>query len=181
MTQNQSPPKGDRAPVGWLIDDHLVRDKEVAEYWAKFKGIAPIPVVAEEDQPFTHQHVKRGTLYRVIGEGKLQVSPGRVLKDDEPLAIYQGHDGNLCVCPTDEFNEGRFIPAPTAAKAKDTRSVAEISETIVKMVKVAREVRLMALTECLEIAQRHGAFQTTISIKALITSLDQQGGSDAKE
>lgn len=76
----------------------------------------------------THQHVKRGTTYRVIGEAEAQVSTGRQVpqpdgpvhvrnvQDGDKLTVYQGEDGKLWARFTDEFNDGRFVafPAPPA-------------------------------------------------------------------
>lgn len=68
----------------------------------------------------THQHVKRASTYRVIGEAEAQVSTGainfacysRQIEDGSRLTVYQGEDGKLWVRFTDEFNDGRFVQLP---------------------------------------------------------------------
>lgn len=58
----------------------------------------------------THQHVKRGTDYQVIGEAWFQNAGVIGSMDDEPVTIYRGKDGRLWVRPTAEFGDGRFAP-----------------------------------------------------------------------
>jgi len=57
-----------------------------------------------------YRHKKRGTIYTVIGEGKLQCSANELL-DDAPVVIYRGEDGQLWVRGVQEFHDGRFEPA----------------------------------------------------------------------
>lgn len=57
-----------------------------------------------------YRHVKRGTIYTVIGEGKLQCSANPLL-DDQPIVVYRGEDGQLWARGVDEFHDGRFVPA----------------------------------------------------------------------
>ncbi|MCL8382120.1 hypothetical protein [Xanthobacter aminoxidans] len=82
--------------------------------------LSPAPA-AEEFRP-THRHVKRGLEYRVLGEAEAQVSAGgyngladneRKLREGDRLTVYQGADGKLWACFTDEFTDGRFIPLPS--------------------------------------------------------------------
>jgi len=61
------------------------------------------------------RHKKRGTIYRVIGEGKIQASRWfykvadiAVPVDMCEMTIYEGEDGQVYVRPTSEFNDGRF-------------------------------------------------------------------------
>lgn len=70
---------------------------------------------AEEWRP-THRHVKRGTDYMVIAEGRAQFATGphgRYM-DDRAVTIYRGEDGAWWARPTGEFNDGRFEPLPPA-------------------------------------------------------------------
>lgn len=54
------------------------------------------------------KHVKRGSFYRVLGQGNAQVSSH--IKDMEPVIIYQAEEGgSLWVRPATEFYDGRFV------------------------------------------------------------------------
>jgi hypothetical protein len=54
----------------------------------------------------THRHIKRGTTYRVIGNGSLQTNSA--LYDGQALVIYEGESGELWARPGAEFHDGRF-------------------------------------------------------------------------
>ena len=64
------------------------------------------------------RHRKRGTTYRVIGEGETQVAVNkvygeelatRIIRDGTKLIVYQCEaDGKIWLRPTDEFMDGRF-------------------------------------------------------------------------
>jgi hypothetical protein len=60
----------------------------------------------------THRHKKRGSTYRVVGEGRIQCD--MALKDMAYVTIYQGEKGDLWARPTLEFEDGRFEPLPVA-------------------------------------------------------------------
>lgn len=82
----------------------------------------PAPVAASAvDGRATHRHVKRGTLYRLLGFGKMQAEWWRKMEklsgsavkfvsaDMTEVAVYQSvDDGSLWVRPKDEFEDGRF-------------------------------------------------------------------------
>lgn len=62
------------------------------------------------------KHLKRGSTYQVLGEGKVQTETP--LTDNDPVIIYQAEsDGALWVRPPSEFHDGRF--AALRAKAKE--------------------------------------------------------------
>jgi hypothetical protein len=62
----------------------------------------------------THRHVKRGTLYELLGLGMLQIEPGASpLQDYDRLAVYWDEKGGLWLRPADEFFDGRFEEIPT--------------------------------------------------------------------
>lgn len=65
------------------------------------------------------RHVKRGTEYEVLGEAVAQVSAvgGRVLGDYDKLTVYCGSDGRLWCRFTDEFRDGRFVPASSGQES----------------------------------------------------------------
>lgn len=52
------------------------------------------------------RHVKRGTVYTVLGKALLQT--GVPITDDAELVVYQGEDGQLWARPALEFEDGRF-------------------------------------------------------------------------
>lgn len=54
-----------------------------------------------------YRHVKRGTIYTVIGYGSLQTENEQF--DDEPVVIYLDAEGKFWVRPIDEFQDGRFV------------------------------------------------------------------------
>lgn len=56
----------------------------------------------------THRHKARGSLYKVLGEGKMQIASPFSDLDMTPMTIYEGEDGQTWVRPTEEFNDGRF-------------------------------------------------------------------------
>ena len=55
----------------------------------------------------THQHVKRGSRYQVVGEASLQTSTGG-LSDGALMVVYRASDGRFWVRLKDEF-DGRFV------------------------------------------------------------------------
>jgi len=54
----------------------------------------------------THRHVKRGTLYQVVGLGILQAEGPW---DHASVAIYTDEEGTTWVRPCTEFQDGRFV------------------------------------------------------------------------
>lgn len=67
----------------------------------------------------THRHVKRGTDYQVLGEGRVQTT--HPLRDDDYVTIYRDRHGLYWARPTSEFEDGRFIvlPPPPAQPEPD--------------------------------------------------------------
>lgn len=61
---------------------------------------------AVEDRRPTHRHLKRKTLYCVIGIASLQTS--KPIEEGSILTIYRDADGRLWARPHGEFNDGRF-------------------------------------------------------------------------
>lgn len=53
------------------------------------------------------KHVKRGTVYKIIGEAKIQTDIP--LTDYDDVIVYQGEsDGHIWVRRKTEFEDGRF-------------------------------------------------------------------------
>lgn len=59
------------------------------------------------EQAERYRHVKRGTVYEVVGEAELQTVSG-ALVDGSALLIYRGDDGKLWAREEGEFHDGRF-------------------------------------------------------------------------
>lgn len=55
----------------------------------------------------THKHVKRGTFYRVLSEGHLQMEGPN---DNAQMIVYEDETGYVWVRPKSEFFDGRFEP-----------------------------------------------------------------------
>jgi hypothetical protein len=54
------------------------------------------------------RHIKRGSTYRVLGKGKIQVS-GNPLVDYAEVVVYASDEtGDIWIRPIDEFEDGRF-------------------------------------------------------------------------
>lgn len=60
----------------------------------------------------THRHVKRGTDYEVIAEGRFQIVDLDQPLDDVPVTIYRAKNGQWWARTSSEFNDGRFEPLP---------------------------------------------------------------------
>jgi hypothetical protein len=54
-----------------------------------------------------YRHVKRGTVYEVVGTAELQTTDG-ALVDGSSLIVYRGDDGRLWAREEGEFHDGRF-------------------------------------------------------------------------
>lgn len=71
---------------------------------------APFPTTPGGDlleQAARYRHVKRGTVYEVVGEAELQTATG-ALVDGSALVVYRGDDGKLWAREEGEFHDGRF-------------------------------------------------------------------------
>lgn len=53
------------------------------------------------------QHIKRGTIYKLIGSGELQAS--EPINEGTCLVAYRGEDGRVFFRPEQEFYDGRFF------------------------------------------------------------------------
>lgn len=55
-------------------------------------------------------HLKRGTVYEVIGYAELQNGNVKGLREGAELVVYRGEDGKLWARECSEFHDGRFVP-----------------------------------------------------------------------
>jgi hypothetical protein len=114
-----------------IIDIESMQDKELTEYFGPFSESFenddgntvidwPNLAISLDDLKqalleveATHRHVKRGTLYRVLGKAELQTArSAHVLGEGATLIVYQGEDGKLWLRDEGEFNDGRFEKLP---------------------------------------------------------------------
>ena len=71
-------------------------------------------VAVADDAIECYRHVKRGTVYEVLGEAELQTNADNLV-DGSQMMVYRGEDGKLWCRHYDEFHDGRF------AAMKDTQ------------------------------------------------------------
>jgi hypothetical protein len=55
-----------------------------------------------------YKHIKRGTVYTVIGTGEVQDASGLGIQEGDKASIYFGSDGKMWIRKTSEFLDGRF-------------------------------------------------------------------------
>lgn len=92
-------------------------------WFDKMRAALAVALVGGEPATGYVRHLKRGSVYAVLGEATAQVSTGefsrrgetgdeleRPLCDGEHLVVYVGTDGRLWVRFSDEMNDGRFAP-----------------------------------------------------------------------
>lgn len=98
-----------------------------AESGFDIQPLAPVAASAVDGRA-THRHVKRGSLYRLLGIGKMQAEewvapsfgpdgPRGLMRpvDMEPVAVYVSEeDGSMWVRPREEFEDGRFEAVSSA-------------------------------------------------------------------
>lgn len=70
-------------------------------------------VAVADDAIERYRHVKRGTVYEIVGEAELQTNADNLV-DGSQMMVYRGEDGRLWCRHYDEFHDGRF--AALAAK-----------------------------------------------------------------
>ena len=71
-------------------------------------------VAVADDAVGRYRHVKRGTVYEIVGEAELQTNADNLV-DGSQMMVYRGEDGKLWCRHYDEFHDGRF------AAMKDTQ------------------------------------------------------------
>jgi len=113
------------------VEDHVERQEGRTTQWAELRGgeagqyqiahcaeredaEAILSALLAHQRPqgevgLRYRHVKRGTVYTVIGEAELQVAVCNPVEGDL-LTIYRGDDGKLWARFRDEFLDGRFEP-----------------------------------------------------------------------
>jgi hypothetical protein len=107
-------------PTQAMIDnafDLETREERRRGIWAMMLAAAPLAPLAdaattetaaggEVDAGQHWQHVKRGTVYEIVGSASLQMSADLV--DGSDLVVYRGEDGKLWAREEGEFTDGRF-------------------------------------------------------------------------
>lgn len=77
-----------------------------------------------------YRHVKRGTVYEVVGRAELQVN-NIALCDGVTMVIYRGDDGKLWVRGEAEFMDGRFEIVADVISAHPSERVAAKLDKVV--------------------------------------------------
>ncbi|WP_150131803.1 hypothetical protein [Sphingomonas carotinifaciens] len=91
--------------IAYFGGDEKTHDATTAAVAAHNAALAlPAPVVEGE----RWRHVKRGTVYEVIGYAELQNGNAKGLREGSELAVYRGEDGKLWARERGEFHDGRF-------------------------------------------------------------------------
>ncbi|WP_246696013.1 hypothetical protein, partial [Methylorubrum populi] len=121
---------------GWTMQPEgaLTAAEAEAICKASAQAIAARPAAPEAQGAGRVRHVKRGTEYEVLGEAEAQISKqdqttvrvcghhARVLHEEDRLVVYRSvADGKLWCRFTDEFRDGRFVPAPPASSGQGGR------------------------------------------------------------
>lgn len=85
-------------------------DFDTAAIRAILSALGPPPTEVREGVATreTWRHVKRGTLYEVLGDAELQDAAGFGQHEHACLTIYRGEDGKLWARNSAEFQDGRF-------------------------------------------------------------------------
>jgi hypothetical protein len=80
-----------------------------------FERLLSVPANSGEGEKY--RHVKRGTVYEVVGRASLQNANCATLSEAACMVIYRGDDGNLWAREESEFMDGRFaaLATPDAA------------------------------------------------------------------
>ena len=89
----------------------------------------------------THRHKKMGTLYRIVGNPTLQLSPGYSLQEGDELIVYVGQDGKSWARSEGEFDDGRFEELssyrskylPTTEEKRPESSVTRVSPRVIEV------------------------------------------------
>jgi hypothetical protein len=68
------------------------------------------------------RHVKRGTVYEVLGRAIVQDAYGVGVCEDAQVVIYRGEDGKIWAREEVEFRDGRFEPLPAAPSSNNGES-----------------------------------------------------------
>lgn len=121
----------------WLsaaLDDPKVCDAMKADIEAWFgdgKPAAPLPPATDPAMGQRYQHVKRGTVYEVVGEAKVQDAGDRGIVEGDVVVVYRGDDGQLWAREYSEFHDGRFaaLAAAPTIPATGERDAIDLGES----------------------------------------------------
>lgn len=88
--------------------EHLSPDRNaclIREMCSRFAALTACRAQVEGEK---YRHVKRGTVYEVVGVAELQIAANTPSEGDG-LVIYRGDDGKFWARLADEFHDGRFV------------------------------------------------------------------------
>jgi hypothetical protein len=97
----------------WAVPAPDETCEDCSEPWVEYvrSDLASVSSASAEGGE-RYRHVKRGTVYEIVGRAELQTAgPGvDILQDGDILVVYRGGDGKLWARKESEFNDGRFEP-----------------------------------------------------------------------
>lgn len=122
---SRTEPAGTHAkPIGWVVraengNTILWGDREQADAAAAKYGRPVEPLYVLSPRPAdgwcpTHQHVRRGSLYRVLARD-VEMQTTAYLGEGAIVTVYEGQNGRLWVRRQADFDDGRFerLSAPS--------------------------------------------------------------------
>lgn len=109
----------------------------------------PPPVADDAGERETYRHLKRGTVYEMVGTAELQAEQPQC--EHAQLAIYRGEDGKLWARNTGEFHDGRFERlAALSRSGEGLEPPADKATVPIKPTKAMLAAGMAAAEDCLD-------------------------------